>query len=190
MSSDGVHIIFYINLFLLCGVSLRHFFKRLAAIVPYTVLLMLIGGVLGVVAIVISPDRNTATECEQLAALGNASGSLALVSGSGSGSVAMTSGSGSSGSGSVEWAVTIADAHFLTVMKVVANLDPHMLLYIFLPALLFESAQARARSRARAHATSCRSCCCRCCCTLDFCCCCSGGSARAQLRQRLQWRRW
>ena len=50
MSGGGVHIIFYLNLFLLTGVALRHFFKRLAAFVPYTVLLMLIGVVQGAVA--------------------------------------------------------------------------------------------------------------------------------------------
>ena len=62
-----MHIIFYLNLFLLTGVALRHFFKRLAAFVPYTVLLMLIGVLLGVAA------RNAVSTA--LAASGSSSGS-------------------------------------------------------------------------------------------------------------------
>ena len=46
----GTQIVFYLNVFLLTGVALRHFFKRLSSFVPYTVLLMLIGVLLGVAA--------------------------------------------------------------------------------------------------------------------------------------------
>ena len=51
MTGAGVHIVFYLNVFLLTGVALRHFFKRLSSFVPYIhVLLMLIGVLLGVAA--------------------------------------------------------------------------------------------------------------------------------------------
>lgn len=150
MSGNGIHIIFYLNLFVLCGVALRHFFKRLASYVPYTVLLMLIGVLLGVAA---------------LAAPQGDKGSSANVSGSGSGTGdgSGSSSATSSGSGGRRLAGGAEpDTEFLSVMSVLAGLDPHTMLYIFLPALLFESAQVceaapRPRALALARRTSCAS---------------------------------
>ena len=141
MSGGGVHVIFYLNIFLLIGIFLRHFFKKISAVVPYTVLLMLIGVLLGVAAKQILAEQGGF-------ASGSGSGSG---SGSSSGSTAVAvSGSGSSAgrrlSASEYWATPKDD--FLMSIDVVGFLDPHTMLYIFLPALLFESAQVQPRAAA------------------------------------------
>ena len=144
MSGGGVHIIFYLNVFLLCGVFLRHFFKRVSSFIPYTVLLMLIGALLGFAAKHIQGELDTAADAA--AGSGSASGSTASSTGcAGSGS-----GSGSVGGNSTAaWATPQAD--FLNVIDMLGFLDPHTMLYIFLPALLFESAQVHAAAPDWAH---------------------------------------
>jgi len=90
-----------------------------AQFIPYTVLLLIIGFALGLGA---RPDGTDTS-----------SGS-----GSGSGSVVAVGSASGSGSGSGK----DLRADYLQTMQILATLDPHTLLYIFLPALLFESAQA------------------------------------------------
>ena len=128
MTGAGVHMVFYLNIFLLAGVALRHFFKRLSAFVPYTVLLLILGVILGGAA---RPHGSLADALAELAS-NSSDGS------SGGSSRQLSEGSGSS-SGS-EWATPRAD--YFAIIDILALLDPHTMLYIFLPALLFESAQA------------------------------------------------
>ena len=126
----GVLVVFYLNFFLLIGIALRHWFKFMSRFIPYTVLLLIIGFALGYGA---KPEAGT----------------VVAASSSGSGSPCDSSGSGS---GSSSGFVFDPRRDYLSTMQVIATLDPHTLLYIFLPALLFESAQVRrvnARSSSR-----------------------------------------
>lgn len=118
----GVLVVFYLNFFLLLGIALRHWFKFMSRFIPYTVLLLIIGFALGYGA---KPEA----------------GSAAVVSASGSTSASPCD--SASASGSTSGFVFDPRADYLSTMKVIATLDPHTLLYIFLPALLFESAQVR-----------------------------------------------
>ena len=139
MTGAGVHIVFYLNVFLLTGVALRHFFKRLSSFVPYTVLLMLIGVLLGVAA---RPVVSLVLEAGSGAAESADSSRRALAASSSSTSASGSSaGSASGSSGGSGWAITSAGVDFNAVMSMFASIDPHTMLYIFLPALLFESAQ-------------------------------------------------
>ena len=40
---NGLEVLLYVNIFLLFGLILRHFFKRISAFIPYTVLLLVVG---------------------------------------------------------------------------------------------------------------------------------------------------
>ena len=47
MAGGGSLVLLYINVFLLIGVLMRHTFARLSSVIPYTVLLLLVGMVMG-----------------------------------------------------------------------------------------------------------------------------------------------
>ena len=122
MTSSGVVVLFYLNLFLLAGLVLRHFFSRISNLIPYTVLLLVIGGVMGYGARILAEEDGLVEDRRRLGSSGG--------SGSGSGS----------SSGSKPWWTPRDD--YIVAIQTVASMDPHLLLYVFLPALLFESANA------------------------------------------------
>lgn len=98
--------------------------------IPYTVLLLIIGFALGLGA-------RTDDTLQQDTSSGSVSGSIAAGSIAASSSAASASAGSSAGSGSGK----DFRGDYLQTMQILATLDPHTLLYIFLPALLFESAQ-------------------------------------------------
>jgi len=130
MAGAGVGVLVFLNVFLLLGLCLRHFAKRLSALVPYTVLLLLIGAGLGFAGFALE---------EEDAVSPAATGNISDVSGSAGGST--DSSAHGSSSGPKEWYTQPRD-DFVAAIKNIAGMDPHLLLFIFLPALLFESANA------------------------------------------------
>ena len=138
MTGDGAVIVFYLNAFLTFGVALRYLsttwvLKRLSQLIPYTVLLLVIGVLLG------------------LGGLPSAYDEYAEASGSGSVSASGSAEPCASGSGRRSLAATgpLPRREYLMAIKAMAEVDPHTLLYIFLPALLFESAQVRGENAHR-----------------------------------------
>ena len=141
MAGSGVAVLLYLNIMLLMGLFLRHFAKRISAFIPYTVLLLAIGVALGIAGHELACGGS---------ACGDDSSSSSSSSGSSSGSAAASgSGSGSSnatasGSSDDPWASIYVrpKSDFVMAIQAIAGMDPHLLLYVFLPALLFESANA------------------------------------------------
>ena len=118
MAGGGSLVLLYINVFLLIGVLMRHTFARLSSVIPYTVLLLLVGMVMGLGARML----RDAYEIDEIA--------------EGDDSSASASSSGSHASDT-----PLAD-DYLSALSMISSIEPHTLLYIFLPALLFESANA------------------------------------------------
>ena len=113
MAGGGSLVLLYINVFLLIGVLMRHTFARLSSVIPYTVLLLLVGMVMGLGARMLR---------DEFADEGDDSSSA-------------------SSSGSHASDTPLAD-DYLSALSMISSIEPHTLLYIFLPALLFESANA------------------------------------------------
>ena len=134
--SAGTVLVFYLNLFLLVGVLLRHFLKPLARFVPYTVLLLVLGVLLGVAAVPLEEELYGASN--RTSSAGGHRRALAASSSS-SGGGGSSSNHSAGAHGDVWWSPR---EDYVTAVRTVATLDPHTLLYVFLPALLFESAQA------------------------------------------------
>ena len=116
MAGGGSLVLLYINVFLLIGVLMRHTFARLSSVIPYTVLLLLVGMVMGLGA------RMLRDAYDEIAEEGDDSSSA-------------------SSSGSHASDTPLAD-DYLSALSMISSIEPHTLLYIFLPALLFESANA------------------------------------------------
>ena len=114
MAGGGSLVLLYINVFLLIGVLMRHTFARLSSVIPYTVLLLLVGMVMGLGARMLRDEFSE--------------------EGGGRSSSASSSGSHASDT-------PLAD-DYLSALSMISSIEPHTLLYIFLPALLFESANA------------------------------------------------
>ena len=114
MAGGGSLVLLYINVFLLIGVLMRHTFARLSSVIPYTVLLLLVGMVMGLGARMLRDEF--AEEGDDSSAAASSSGSHASDT-------------------------PLAD-DYLSALSMISSIEPHTLLYIFLPALLFESANA------------------------------------------------
>ncbi len=139
MTSGGVVVLLYLNIFLLFGLILRHFLKRVADVVPYTVLLLAIGLALGFVARALE-DEDANNAASSAAAISASSSSNASGSAAGRRLTAASGSAAGSGTGEEPWWTPRAD--FMYAIATLGGLDPHLMLYIFLPALLFESANA------------------------------------------------
>ena len=75
MAGGGSLVLLYINVFLLIGVLMRHTFARLSSVIPYTVLLLLVGMVMGLGARMLRDEF--ADEGDDSSAAASSSGSHA-----------------------------------------------------------------------------------------------------------------